>query len=92
MRVIKSGREKEWFVTCPECGSDLVYKSEDIRMLEKRGRELFRKAFGAASCQHFEPPMQTVTAVRCPECDEAVEVPERAKGRRAFAVDGGEWD
>lgn len=90
MRVIKSGREKEWTVTCPRCAADLVYKSEDVvrKMVEV---PRFR-SFIHSEVEGSHPTEQVINSVVvCPECGEHVKVPDRAQNRKLFLVDGGDW-
>lgn len=89
MRVIKSGREKEWVVACPYCGADLVYKHDDICVVNKSMAEM-RKIKDAN--RFFDAPVIQVHAVVCPECCRHVQVPEKATNRKPFLVDGGDWD
>lgn len=92
MRVIKSGRDKEWVVTCGGCGADLVYTGADI-VVEEVARAFDGRAADVLStpCRYIQPPKHKVCAVICPECGERVPVPEKATNRLPFAMDGGEW-
>ena len=80
MRIIKSGREKEWQITCPSCGTELAYKTEDISLKEKRCGE-YRCAFAH----------QVKTVVCCAECGRDVDVPGFASQLREVVKED-EWD
>lgn len=88
MRVIRSGRDKEWLVTCPSCGSDLVYKGEDVTMVDRREVKADETM---DERRYFVRADDEVPAVKCPECGRWAVVPGRAAQRRPFITEGDDW-
>lgn len=95
MRVIKSGSDKEWLVTCRDCGADLMYTGRDVHTEDAAAH--FRKLKEVPQPVKYRAPefplVGSVTAfVVCPECGCQVKVPLQAGCRTPYVHCGGDWE
>lgn len=93
MRIIVSGSDREYQLSCGCCGCLFAYRGGDVRRVNAGEWQRARAQALGAPARLFQGKMpETMPVVDCPECGSTLRVPERAGERMAAPRQEGWWD